>query len=153
MLVAELAQVSLGPEEMLPQDVAVHRRPEELSGVHVPPGPLRGQHPPQIAGGDLRDLGQVDDRRAGGKGLAQVLALLVKHLLAVLQAAGKGRHPGVLEDAFRLVPVLHGEEHVRAHEQPQLVLRELLVQLLHGVGRVALSLPAQLQVGGLCAGA
>ena len=44
------------------------------------------------------------------------------------------------------VPGVEGQEHVRPHQQPQLVVGVLLPQLGQGVGGVALSLPSELQI-------
>ena len=84
--------------------------------------------------------------------LLQKGLLLLEHLVGVVMVPGEGRHPGVLEDPLGLVPVLEGQEHIRTHEEPQLVLREHLMEFLHGVGGVALALPPKLQVRGLCPG-
>ena len=50
------------------------------------------------------------------------------------------------QNLLRFVPGLDGEEHVRAHQQPQLVLRVPLLQLGQGVGGIAPTRPLQLQI-------
>ena len=79
-------------------------------------------------------------------GLAQKLPLGGENRLAVRFGASKGAHARQFQDASRLPPLVEGEEHVRPHQQPQLIPRPARRGLLQGIGGVALALPVQLGV-------
>ena len=83
------------------------------------------------------------------KVLLQIVPLGGEHGLPVLLRAAKGADASQGQDDLRLVPQVQGEEHVRAHEQPQLRVGIGLADGAQGVGGIALALPLQLQGGHL----
>ena len=62
----------------------------------------------------------------------QIVPLNGEQLLRVRLRSAEGGDPRQGQNLLRFVPGLDGEEHVRAHQQPQLVLRVPLLQLGQG---------------------
>ena len=76
----------------------------------------------------------------------QIVPLRGKKFLPVGLGAAKGADLGQLHNGFRLMPILKRQEHIGAHQQPELVFGILFPQFSEGVAGVTLSLPLQLQI-------
>ena len=132
----------MGAVEPLAQDVAVHRLRQVL--------PALRQQLPQTGGGDIHHMGVLHHRHLRTEGLLQIRLLPGKALLLRVPGAAEGRHTDKAQDLLRLTPVLQGQEHIRSHQQPQLILRVLPAQGAEGIRRVALPPPLHLHVQHLC---
>ena len=135
----------MGVIEVLPQDIAVYLLGEVLHPLTL------GQLAANLGGGDFPQIGNLNHLDPGVIALGQgrTMGMAAVH---VLPGAGKSTDSRQLHDALGKMPVLQGEEHVRAHKQPQLILWPPLHRLLQGVHGVALSLPSELHVPDLCLG-
>ena len=135
----QIFQVGLCAVQPVHQNVAID------AGQQILPSPAVFQLLPQPGGGDVHQPRQGDGGDLRIKVLLQMLPLGGEQGLAVLLRAAKGTDARQREDDLRLVPQVQGEEHVRAHEQPQLCVRIGLADGPQGVGGIALALPLQLQ--------
>ena len=132
----------MGAVEPLAQDVAVHRLRQVL--------PALRQQLPQTGGGDIHHMGVLHHRHLRPEGLLQICPLPGKALLLRVPGTAEGRYTDKAQDLLRLMPVLQRQEHIRPHQQPQLILRVLLAQSAEGICRVALPLPPHLHIQHLC---
>ena len=143
LLQIQPGQIGIGAVQPVQQDVAIDGGQQVFSALP----PL--QQLPQPGGGDVHQPGQGDGGDLGVKVLLQIVPLGGEHGLPVLLRAAKGADASQGQDDLRLVPQVQGEEHVRAHEQPQLCVGIGLADGAQGVGGIALALPLQLQGGHL----
>ncbi len=120
------------------------------------PPPAGTPCPPAAAAADgwrrYPPHGVLHHRHLRPEGLLQICPLPCKALLLRVPGAAEGRHTGKAQDLLRLTPVLQGQEHIRSHQQPQLILRVLPAQGAEGIRCVALPLPLHLHVQHLCRG-
>ena len=109
-----------------------------------------GQHIPQLCGGHLHHTGdcQGEDPRLG-VGAVQVIPLDGEQLLCVRFCPAEGGNPRQGQNLLGRVPCLKCQEHIRPHQQPQLVLWILRPQLPQSLSGVAPPLPLQLQIQNL----
>ena len=134
-------QIRPGAVQSLPQDIAVHRRRQEIHALSL------RQHDSQVRGGHIHHAGDGEGEDPGlGICPVQIVPLNGEQLLRVRLRSAEGGNPRQGQNLLRFVPGLDGEEHVRAHQQPQLVLRVPLLQLGQGVGGIAPPRPLQLQI-------
>ena len=130
----------MGAVQPLPQDIAVHGGGQERRTA-----PLR-QRLPCLRGGQLHHL------RVGDDGHVRAVLPLQKRLLpgkrrllAALQSAERA-DAGQRHHLLRLPPVLQGQKHIRAHQQPQLILRIPLPQQVQRLPCIAGAAAFQLHV-------
>ncbi|CAN4024586.1 tRNA pseudouridine(38-40) synthase TruA, partial [Dysosmobacter welbionis] len=117
-------QIRPGAVQSLPQDIAVHRRRQEIHALSL------RQHGSQVCGGHIHHAGDGEGEDPGlGICPVQIVPLNGEQLLRVRLRSAEGGDPRQGQNLLRFVPGLDGEEHVRAHQQPQLVLRVPLLQL------------------------
>ena len=145
VVVVQAPQAGLHAVEPLAEDVAVDLAPEDLPG----PGPVGLQQGANLGRGQVDDLREGNDGRPGAEGRLEAVRLGLQGGSGVRLPTGEGGHPRLGQDALRLPPALEGQEHIRTHQQPELVVREALPEGLHSVGGVALARPVQLDAVGL----
>ena len=141
LLQRQVLEIRLGAVKALPQDIAVDGRGQFMLAAAL------SQPLPQLRGGDIHHPrnSQCKDTRAG-VGAVEIVPLDGKELLGVLFGATEGSDARQGQDGLRVMPGLEGEEHIRSHQQPQLIVGVLFPQLSQGVGGVALPLSSELQV-------
>ena len=126
---------------MVSQDIAVHRRRQQV--LPVPDASCS----PQLRGGNVDD---ARDRQGKDPGVrvetVQLVPLGGKLRFHVRLCPAESGDPRKGRDLLRLMPRFKAEEHIRPHQQPQFILRELRFQLRQRVGGKALSRPAHLHI-------
>ena len=140
-----MPEVGLHPVETPAQNGAVYLAPKQVPDFR----PVLSQPGAQEGGGYLGDPGQAEEGHLSAVGLPQEGRLPLHRLHAVRLRPGKGGHSGLGQNAPGLVPGLQGQEHIGAHQQPQLIVRIVFPKLVQGIRRIAFSLPVQLRAVGL----
>ena len=137
--VRQMLQVKMDPVQAVADDISIYRRRQILLSLSP------GQQLPQLGGGYIYNMGQLEHTGLGPEGLLQILCLDVQSLAAVTLGAGKGTYSRQSGDPLGLPPVLQGKKHIGTHHQPQLRVGILGVDLLQRIRSVAFPGSGKLQ--------
>ena len=126
--------------QSLPQHIAVYGGGQQVRAAAL------SQRLTHLRGGQLHSLRIGDDGHIRAEFPLQKCLLSGKNRLLTIFSAtecadvGHGHHP------LRFPPILQGQEHIRPHQEPQFVLRKLLLHHAQCFPRIAGSSAPQLHV-------